>query len=106
MSETLIFILRSVIDIYASLLLIRLLLQLVQANFYNPICQTIFKVCAPVVEPLNRLLPTIGSFNLAALVAAILVKWSFYLLMIGFGAGAASEIFVYLAVAGLTCCAP
>ena len=100
MSETLIFILRSVIDIYASLLLIRLLLQLVQANFYNPICQTIFKVCAPVVEPLNRLLPTIGSFNLAALVAAILVKWSFYLLMIGFGAGAPSEIFVYLAVAG------
>ena len=100
MSETLIFILRSVIDIYASLLLIRLLLQLVQANFYNPICQTIFKVCAPVVEPLNRLLPTIGSFNLAALVAAIMVKWSFYLLMIGFGAGAPSEIFVYLAVAG------
>ena len=52
MNETVMFILRSVIDIYASLLLIRLLLQLVQANFFNPVCQTIFKVCAPVVEPL------------------------------------------------------
>ncbi len=100
MSETLIFILRSVIDIYASLLLIRLLLQLVQANFYNPICQAIFKVCAPVVEPLSRLLPTVGSFNTGALVAAILVKWSFYLLLMGFGAVAVGEIFAYLAVAG------
>ena len=100
MSETLIFILRSVIDIYASLLLIRLLLQLVQANFYNPICQAIFKVCAPVVEPLSRLLPTVGSFNIGALVAAILVKWSFYLLLLGFGAVAVGEIFAYLAVAG------
>ena len=100
MNETVIFILRSVIDIYASVLLIRLLLQLVQANFCNPICQTIFKICAPVVEPLNRLLPTIGSFNTAALVAAILVKWSFYLLMVGFGAVAAIDIFAYLAVAG------
>lgn len=100
MSETLIFILRSVIDIYASLLLVRLLLQLVQANFYNPICQAIFKVCAPVVEPLSRLLPTVGSFNTGALVAAILVKWSFYLLLMGFGAVAVGEIFAYLAVAG------
>ena len=100
MSETLIFILRSVIDISPSLLLIRLLLQLVQANFYNPICQAIFKVCAPVVEPLSRLLPTVGSFNIAALVAAILVKWSFYLILMGFGAVAVGEIFAYLAVAG------
>jgi YggT family protein len=100
MNETVMFILRSVIDIYACLLLIRLLLQLVQANFFNPVCQTIFKVCAPVVEPLSRLLPTIGSFNIAALVAAVLVKWSFYLLMMGFGAVAMGEIFAYLAVAG------
>ncbi|MGB2465869.1 MAG: YggT family protein, partial [Porticoccaceae bacterium] len=83
MSESVIFILRTVVDIYASLLLVRLLLQLVQANFYNPICQAIFKVCAPAVEPLGRLLPTIGTFNTAALVAAILVKWSFYLMLVG-----------------------
>jgi YggT family protein len=100
MNETVIFILRSVIDIYASLLLIRLLLQLVQANFYNPICQTLFKVCAPLVEPLNKILPTIGTFNMAALAAAILVKWSFYLLLMAFGAVAISDILVYLAVAG------
>ena len=100
MNESIIFILRTVIDIYAALLLVRLLLQLVQANFYNPICQAIFKVCAPVVEPLGRLLPTIGTFNSAALVTAILIKWLFYLILVGFGAVAIGDLFIYVAVAG------
>ena len=46
-------IIRLVIDLYATVLLVRLLLQLVQADFFNPISQTIFKVTAPVVETLH-----------------------------------------------------
>ena len=99
MSESVFFILRAAIDVYASLLLIRLLLQWVGADFYNPISQTIFKISAPAVGPLQKILPTLGSFNIGALAAAILVKWSFYLLMMSLGAVAASEIFVYLLVA-------
>ncbi len=70
-------IIRLVVDIYATVLLVRLLLQLVQADFFNPLSQTIFKITAPVVEPLHKIFPTIGRFNTAALVSAILVKWSF-----------------------------
>lgn len=73
-------ILNLAVQIFSFLLLIRLLLQLVQADFYNPISQTIFKICAPVVEPLGKLFPTLGSLNSAALVAAIIVQWSFYLI--------------------------
>jgi YggT family protein len=69
-----------VVQIFSFLLLIRLLLQLVQADFYNPISQTIFKICAPVVNPLSKLFPTIGTLNTAALMAAIAVQWSFYLI--------------------------
>ena len=54
-----------IIQIFSFLLLVRLLLQLVQADFYNPISQTIFKICAPVVEPLNKIFPTLGSLNTA-----------------------------------------
>lgn len=68
-----------VVHIFSFFLLIRLLLQLVQADFYNPISQFIFKVCAPIVEPLGKLFPTWGSLNSAALVAAILAQWSVYL---------------------------
>ena len=70
-----------VVHIFSFFLLIRLLLQLVQADFYNPISQFMFKVCAPVVEPLGKLLPTLGTLNTAALAAAILVQWSIYLIL-------------------------
>jgi len=99
MNETLIFIVKAITDIYATVLLIRLLLQLVGANVYNPISQSILKVCAPVVNPLYRVLPAVGRFNTAALVAAILVKWGFYVLLATLGAVPFADIFAYLAVA-------
>ena len=46
MSGGLIDIIRLVIDLYATVILVRLLLQLVQADFFNPISQTIFKITA------------------------------------------------------------
>jgi YggT family protein len=92
-------ILSLVVQIFSFLLLIRLLLQLVQADFYNPISQTIFKICAPVVEPLSKVLPTLGSLNLAALVAAIVVQWSLYLI-VGLSNGVPlTSILAYIPVA-------
>ena len=89
-----------VVQIFSFLLLIRLLLQLVQADFYNPISQTIFKICAPVVDPLSKLFPTLGSLNTAALMAAIAVQWSLYL-VVGLSTGVAfSTILSYIPVAG------
>ena len=55
MSGGLIDIIRLVIDLYATVILVRLLLQLVQADFFNPISQTIFKITAPIVEPLHKI---------------------------------------------------
>ncbi|MDG2146090.1 MAG: YggT family protein, partial [Porticoccaceae bacterium] len=63
MSGGLIDIIRLVIDLYATVILVRLLLQLVQADFFNPISQTIFKITAPIVEPLHKIFPTFGKFN-------------------------------------------
>ena len=61
-----IYILSLAVQICSFLLLVRLLLQLVQADFYNPISQTIFKLTAPVVNPMNKVLPTVGTLNLAS----------------------------------------
>lgn len=100
MSQSLVFILRTAIDIYVLMLLVRTLLQLVQADFYNPISQTLFKACAPVVEPLHKILPTVGKLNLAALTAAILIQWAFYLIILAASGLFPSQLFAYLAVAG------
>ena len=99
MSETLIYILKTVANLYATLLLIRLLLQLVKADFYNPISQTMLKLCAPVVEPLRLIFPTIGRFNSAALVAAILLKWLPYVIQIALSGMLSTGVLAFLLVA-------
>ena len=84
--------LRLFIDFYSVLLLIRFLLQLVQADFFNPVSQVILKVTAPVVEPLTRIIPTIKNFNLSALFAAVLVKWSFFAILVPLGSVMPSQL--------------
>lgn len=81
MNETLVFILKYATDIIATLLLIRFLLQLVQADFYNPVSQGIVKICSPFTAPLEKLIPSFGSFNMAVLTMALLIKWSFFVII-------------------------
>ena len=95
-------ILRFVIDLYAAILIVRLLLQLVQADFFNPLSQSIFKITAPIVEPLHKIFPTLGRFNIAALMAAILVKWSFYVIMMILGAIFPQQLPLFLFVSSLS----
>ncbi|MEJ6744503.1 MAG: YggT family protein [Parasphingorhabdus sp.] len=92
-------ILKIAIDIYASLLLIRVLLQLVQADFFNPISQTLFKVTSPVVEPLRGIFPTIGNLNTAGLAAALLLKWVYWLIVLTLSGLIGPQMLGYLAVA-------
>ncbi len=90
--------LRLFIDFYSVLLLIRFLLQLVQADFFNPVSQVILKVTAPVVEPLTRIIPTIKNFNLSALCAAVLVKWSFFAILVPLGSVMPSQLGIFLII--------
>lgn len=53
---------------------IRFLLQLVQADFYNPISQIIVKVTSPILNPLRQLLPKRKNWDIAALIAIVLVQ--------------------------------
>ena len=102
MSGGLIDIIRLVIDLYATIILVRLLLQLVQADFFNPISQTIFKITAPIVEPLHKIFPTFGKFNTAALAAAILVKWSFSIIWFGSQSALPGQLVPLLLVAAVS----
>ena len=53
--------------------LLRVLLQLVKANFYNPISQLIWKVTQPVTMPLVRLVPRIRNIDTPAVLVLALV---------------------------------
>ena len=51
--------------------LLRLLLQLVRADFRNPLAQAVVKLTNPVVLPLRRVLPPLGRVDTASLLAVI-----------------------------------
>jgi len=71
------FLLTVLFDLAIFLFLTRFLLQLVQADFYNPISQSVVRFTHPVLAPLQRIIPSVGRFNVAALliiIALLMVK--------------------------------
>jgi len=60
-------------DAVLMILIIRVWLQLVRADFYNPLSQFIVKVSNPLVIPFRRLIPGFGGIDLATLVLAYLI---------------------------------
>jgi YggT family protein len=72
--QALIFIVETLIGIYELALLLRLLLQVVRADFRNPIARAIVRVTNPVIVPLRRLLPPAGRIDTASVVAVVAVS--------------------------------
>ncbi|HEX5636475.1 MAG TPA: YggT family protein [Gammaproteobacteria bacterium] len=66
-----IFLIETVFYLYTLLLMLRLLLQWVRADFYNPLSQFVVKVTNPVVIPLRRIIPGLGGIDLASLLLVI-----------------------------------
>ncbi|MFT4938848.1 MAG: YggT family protein [Paraglaciecola sp.] len=67
------FLVGTIFDLYLMVVLLRMWLQLAQADFYNPFSQFIVKATHPIVGPLRRILPSVGRFDTAILVLALLV---------------------------------
>ncbi len=55
--------------------LLRFLLQLVGAHFYNPISQALYRATRLPVDGLAKLVPTVGRFNTASLLLALCCEW-------------------------------
>lgn len=71
--EALIYIIQTLGSLYLLIVLLRFILQLVRADFYNPLSQFIVKATQPV-KPLRRIIPGFAGLDLASLVLAILVQ--------------------------------
>ena len=54
--------------------ILRLLLQMSRADFYNPISQALVKVSNPLLLPLRRFIPPLGKIDSASVVLALLVQ--------------------------------
>lgn len=59
--------------LYLMVVLLRLWLQLAQADFYNPFSQFIVKATHPIVGPMRRVIPSLGKLDTATLLLAFIV---------------------------------
>ena len=74
MSNAAVFLINAVSGIFLVLVLVRLILQLARADFYNPLSQFVVKVTDPVLKPLRRIIPGWGGVDIASLVLLLLVQ--------------------------------
>ncbi|WP_223472134.1 MULTISPECIES: YggT family protein [unclassified Pseudomonas] len=69
-----VYVLQTLGSMYLLIVLLRFVLQLVRANFYNPLCQFIVKATQPLLKPLRRIIPSLFGLDMSSLVLAILVQ--------------------------------
>ena len=53
--------------LYIFAVMLRFFLQIVRADFYNPLCQAIFTVTNPPLRPMRRYIPAVGGVDTASI---------------------------------------
>ena len=74
LSNPLIFLIHVLFGLYILAVMLRFLLQLTRADFYNPVSQFIVKITAPLLNPLRRVTPGLAGIDLASLVLLWLLQ--------------------------------
>lgn len=64
----------SLMSLFLVIVILRFLLQLVRADFYNPVSQAIVKITMPLLKPLRKVIPSVGGIDTASVVLIILVQ--------------------------------
>jgi YggT family protein len=64
----------TLIDLYITAVMLRLLLQWVRADFYNPVCQFLVLITNPLLIPLRRVIPSVGKLDTASVVLMLLLE--------------------------------
>lgn len=67
------YLIQTLLSLYLMAMLLRFLLQLVRADFYNPISQFLVKITNPVVMPVRRIIPGLGGIDLSSLLLSLLL---------------------------------
>lgn len=74
LNDIAIYLLQTGLGFYLIIVMLRFIMQLVRADFYNPISQFVFKATQPLVGPLQTILKPIGRFDPASLTLAIALQ--------------------------------
>ena len=107
MKEAIYFLISTLLELVVLTFILRLLLQTVRADFYNPISQAILRITNPLVVPARRAIPAWGRLDLPTLVVIIVLQLTATLTLLGLQGALYGVPFpgipalLYLAVLGL-----
>ncbi|MCE5361930.1 YggT family protein [Pseudomonas anguilliseptica] len=99
-----VYILQTIGSLYLLIVLLRFILQLVRADFYNPLSQFIVRATHPLLKPLRKVIPSIAGLDLASLVLAIVVQlvlMALTLMLLGYGVDNPLQLLVW-SIIGVT----
>jgi YggT family protein len=74
MNAALLFVVKTLLDLYLIAYILRFLLQWTRADFHNPLSQFILRITDPIVRPLRRVVPSWRGMDLATVVALLLLQ--------------------------------
>lgn len=89
-------IIRTLGELFAFLFILRCLLQLSGADYYNPISQAVVKFTQAPLLPLQKLIPRYKRFDAAPLIAALLIKLAVVLILVVLAQGSLPNILAAL----------
>ena len=81
LTSPLVLVINTLFDLYILLVLLRFLLQMLRADFYNPVSQFIVRLTTPPLRLLRRVIPSVGGQDTAAIVLCLALIFAKLLLM-------------------------
>jgi YggT family protein len=90
-----VFIVDIVLGLYTFAVLLRFVLQLVRADFYNPLCQAIVTITNPPLKPLRRYIPSFAGIDTSSVLLLLMLQMLntlLVMLMLGLGFGVAGLV--------------
>ena len=63
-------------SLYLMIILMRFILQMSRADFYNPVSQFIVKATQPALRPLRRIIPGLAGVDMASLLLMFVLQWT------------------------------
>ncbi|MFB1011770.1 MAG: YggT family protein [Thiopseudomonas sp.] len=96
-AQALIYVLQTLGQLYILLILLRFVLQMVRADFYNPLSQFVVKATQPP-PVVRRFIPGYGGLDFAALALAFLVHMALSAVILAIVGAPAAQLLPYLAI--------
>lgn len=73
-TNAIVFLIQTLFGLYLVAVMLRVLLQVARADFYNPVSQFLVKVTNPPLIPLRRIIPGFGGIDFPAIVLMLIIQ--------------------------------